>query len=408
MININNKRWDKVRGSDILKVLEGSDDESFFYEFKSDDEEPSKLIKEISALANTYGGYIFLGINDDKSIGGCKKWTEQRIHATIHDSLTPTPNFDVRKFTLEGKRIFIIKVEEGTLPPYITSKGAIYERVSSGSFPIKDSARLTQLYNKRTDQENRVKIKIELGEIDTSVALPKNLCGYIDIGFSVTCSDSTYLQKYFYKIDLSSALPDIMGTNAFSVSRVGDAYMFTVGCMTPGDGSNTDYLFAAGLHDYLIVYPDCSATCRILLVSDTNGNNVDISALSIFTDTFKSIFRLLCGDDFHRIFVHAQRYETLKVIKQFVPVYRTKRHFRNIVNDPYHGVLESHRTKYGNNLIIQSNRVPYHGYTLIDRRWFDKCKLHYDIDTLLTELFDSSYIHLGYIDPIKTTETEQT
>ena len=118
MININNKRWDKITARDIQKVLSGTDDESFFFEFKSDDEEPNKLVKEISALANTYGGYIFLGVNNDKSIGGCEKWTEQRIHTTIHDSLTPTPNFDVRRFKIEGKTVFVIKVEEGTLPPY--------------------------------------------------------------------------------------------------------------------------------------------------------------------------------------------------------------------------------------------------------------------------------------------------
>lgn len=56
MININNKRWDKITAHDIQKVLSGTDDESFFFEFKSDDEEPNKLVKEISALANTYGG----------------------------------------------------------------------------------------------------------------------------------------------------------------------------------------------------------------------------------------------------------------------------------------------------------------------------------------------------------------
>ena len=54
MININNKRWDKITARDIQKVLSGTDDESFFFEFKSDDEEPNKLVKEISALANTY------------------------------------------------------------------------------------------------------------------------------------------------------------------------------------------------------------------------------------------------------------------------------------------------------------------------------------------------------------------
>ena len=191
------RNLDRLTARDIQIALSGNDDESFFFEFKSDDEDPSKLVKEISALANTYGGYIFLGVNDDKSVGGCKKWTEQRIHTTIHDSLSPTPNFDVRRFKIEGKTVFVIKVEEGTLPPYITGKGAIYERLSSGSFPIKDSAKLTQLYNKRADQEARVKSKIEFGDgdIDVNIAHTNNLCGYIDIGFSVTCSEDTYLQK---------------------------------------------------------------------------------------------------------------------------------------------------------------------------------------------------------------------
>lgn len=370
-ININNKRWDKITARDIQKVLSGTDDESFFFEFKSDDEEPNKLVKEISALANTYGGYIFLGVNNDKSIGGCEKWTEQRIHTAIHDSLTPTPNFDVRRFKIEGKTVFVIKVEEGTLPPYITGKGAIYERLSSGSFPIKDSAKLTQLYNKRADQEARVKSKIEFGDINVNLANTNNLCGYIDIGFSVTCSEETYLQKNYQKLDFLSSVAEKVGNNAFSVSLVGSALMFTIGEIANSERSKPAPLFAAGLHDYLVVYGDCSASCRVLLFANENGNQVDISVAPIVTEAFKSIYKLLCGDDFYKIFVHAQKYESLKVVKQFVPVYELSRHFGEIENNPFKNVLKDHRAKYGENLIIQSNRVPLFGYELIDKQWFD-------------------------------------
>ena len=51
MININNKPWEKLRLLDIEKFLSSSTSENFFYEFKSDNEDPSKLIKEISAFA---------------------------------------------------------------------------------------------------------------------------------------------------------------------------------------------------------------------------------------------------------------------------------------------------------------------------------------------------------------------
>ena len=404
MININNRRWDKVTSRDIQKVLSMSEDETFFYEFKSDDEEPGKLVKEISALANTYGGYILLGVNNDKSIGGCKKWTEQRIHTTIHDSLTPTPIFDVRRFRIKGKTVYVIKVEEGPLPPYITGKGAIYERLSSGSFPIKDSSRLTQLYNKRIDQDARIKAKIELSAIDSSSIYPKNLCGYLDVGFSVTCSESTLLQKKFYDIDLSSVAKELVGNNSFSIARVGNAYMFTIGQIAQNDESNSEQLLSAGLHDYLIVYEDCSACYRILLFSDGIGNSVDISVVPIVTDFFQKMYRLLCGEDLSKIFIHAQKYESLRVLKQFVPIYDIKRHFQDASRNLFQDILRNHREKYGENLIVQSNRVPIRGYDLIDRQWFNKYRIKYNQNSLIDELFNSSYIHLGYIDPFAKKE----
>lgn len=117
MININNKSWDKVRSSDIKKLLSDEFEENCFFELKADDVQPEKLASEISAFANTYGGYILLGVNDDKTIGGCQKWTEQRIQGTFHDNITPTPMFDVRKIKIDDKRIYVIKIEEGTMPP---------------------------------------------------------------------------------------------------------------------------------------------------------------------------------------------------------------------------------------------------------------------------------------------------
>lgn len=114
MININNKDWDELKSLDIRKFLERNGEENFFFEFKGDNEEPSKLVKEICAFANTYGGYILLGIDDDKSISGCKKWTEQRIHATIHDSITPPPIFSVRSFNLSRKKIYPRCPQAGT------------------------------------------------------------------------------------------------------------------------------------------------------------------------------------------------------------------------------------------------------------------------------------------------------
>ena len=146
MVNINGKEWDKLNPSDIEKLIAEQDfEESFYFEFKDDRTTSKKIAKEVSAFANTFGGYIFIGITDDKNIEGCSEWNEQRIHATIYDSITPTPSFDVKKFTCSNKIVYVIKIEEGAEPPYITSSGQIFERVSSSSQPIKDSSKLSQI-----------------------------------------------------------------------------------------------------------------------------------------------------------------------------------------------------------------------------------------------------------------------
>lgn len=278
MVNINNKPWDKLRFRDIEKFLSESGDENFFFEFKSDDEEPKKLIKEISAFANTYGGYILLGVNDDKTIRGCKKWTEQRIHITIHDSITPIPNFDVKKFTSKGKHIFVIKIEEGATPPYITNRGDIYERVSSGSFPIKESIKLDQLYQKRKDELIRIKNIIELPSLEIDSNFPQNVFAYLDFGFFMASSDKSVLWKKYQTADLEKIAEYIRTINKnFSISRVGASYLFSVGEFMAKDQDGNSCPMNAGIHDFMEVFPDGSARGRILLNADPNSCQVDIS-----------------------------------------------------------------------------------------------------------------------------------
>ena len=113
MINIRGRQWNELTAVDIEKAIE-ENDESFFFEYKEDAVQPKKLIEEISAFANTYGGYIFVGVADDKKITGCSQWNEQRIHITIHESMSPVPSCDIKRFVLSGNKVvFVIKVDEG-------------------------------------------------------------------------------------------------------------------------------------------------------------------------------------------------------------------------------------------------------------------------------------------------------
>ena len=59
MVNINGKEWSALEPADIQAVIDEQDfDESFYFEFKDDKVAPKKLMEEVSAFANTFGGYI--------------------------------------------------------------------------------------------------------------------------------------------------------------------------------------------------------------------------------------------------------------------------------------------------------------------------------------------------------------
>ena len=400
MININNKPWEKLRFLDIEKLLSSLDEENFFFEFKSDNESPAKLAKEISAFSNTFGGYVLLGINDDKTISGCSQWTEQRVHTTIHDSITPTPNFDVKKLKKGNVTILIIKIEEGTMPPYITNKGQIYERVSSGSFPIKNSEKLTQLYNKRRDQLIRLKDKIEIEPIRIDSTCPNNLCGYIDLGFSTILSSIAEFQQNFYNYDFNQIVEILKDRgSSFSISRLGHSVLISIGDISASSNGNERTLLNSGIHNFVEIMCDGSVRLRTILTTGSEFSKVDISNIMYLRMIASEIYLKIFGDDFSKIFIYAQKYEKLTVIKQFVPYFNLNGEGEHI--NFLNNYLFVHKKKYGNNLMIENNRIPKSDYFIIDKRWFNRCGLKYNTNTLVSELFYSEYANLGFIDLMK-------
>lgn len=402
MIDINNKSWEKLRGTDIKRLLASTDDERFFIEFKSDDESTDKLMKEISAFANTYGGYILLGINDDKSIGGCRKWTEQRIHSTIHDTITPVPNFDVRRFRIEEKTVLVIKIEEGSMPPYITNKGQIYERISSGSFPIKDSSKLNQLYSKRRDQLVEVQNKIELPPIRLDSSCPNNLCGYIDLGFNVVSSTPTRFDDSFLSFDYTPVIDYLHSIRStFSISRVGASILITIGDCSVTNGNGASILMTSGLNNFIEILRDGSVRARIILAKNKDDDCTDITAIPYFFHVvFQQIYKLIMGDQFIKSFIYAQKYEKLTVIRQFTPNYAVAQNPKSSNAKRYKEHFSKQIQKYGGNKIVEGNRHPRNGFRTIDRRWFVDIESKYTVDNLFEALFSSVYSDLGYIEQL--------
>lgn len=107
------------------------------------------IIKEVIAFANTKGGIIYLGVNDDGTILGIAdtKLTIEKLSSMISDSIYPDITYMISFDTMkeQEKDIILIKVIRGTnVPYYIKSKGltdkGVYMRVGNTSRPANQMA----------------------------------------------------------------------------------------------------------------------------------------------------------------------------------------------------------------------------------------------------------------------------
>lgn len=158
--------WPHSQGSDegveifveeqdeIMSLI--SQGETSMIEFKEKvpetEAEKFKLRKEVSAFANTTGGDIFLGVDDNGKIVGAweEKSTRERLDTItniLKDGIDPIPNFDVLPVKVETTMsngvaeyvwIIRIRVDKGVSPPYgVKNKGKseYFIRRGATSFP---------------------------------------------------------------------------------------------------------------------------------------------------------------------------------------------------------------------------------------------------------------------------------
>lgn len=398
MININGKEWNQLAASDIQAVISGRDfDESFYFELKDDKVSNKKLMEEVSAFSNTFGGYIFLGVTDQKQIEGCTEWNEQRIHTTIHDSITPTPSFDVKRFTIEANVIYVIRIDEGSEPPYITSSGKIYERLSSGSFTIKDSSKLSQIYNKKERLLEQMERKITIAPVPQKT---NNIYGYIDVGFCLVTSDAQIALDTFNSADLKAIAQKFSeNSSGFSLSSIGNSIVFTPGGLSTPKGH-----LPANTNNFLEIMADGSARMRILLINnDQDDSSVNMMLPVTMLRMYKDVYTKVMGEMFPDKIAYAKKYESLTVQQQFQPILFYEDYVLEISpdleedNKKMLAALKEHRDVYGIKTVITDDRIPKTGLHTIDKRQIELWGEEYTAETIIDELFYSRFTAVGAI-----------
>ncbi|MDQ6962849.1 MAG: ATP-binding protein [Mariprofundaceae bacterium] len=171
-----------------LEVLR-SVSEGWYIEYKRQLPKQGKIAKSVTSFANTYGGWLFYGI--DEGVGssrtasdfcGIENAEEDEVHireALVYHS-NPEPYFETHiingpceEIGLPGGRaVLVVYIPQSNSLPHIHGSGRIFRRVSDASEPIveKDRARLDMMWEQKKDSHKRLKTFLE-ASLPVSVAV---------------------------------------------------------------------------------------------------------------------------------------------------------------------------------------------------------------------------------------------
>lgn len=112
-INVEFKSWKKAKEKELMKIL----------------------TKEAVGMANTKGGVIFVGVEDNGEITGCENYDTQNILESIYDRTIPKLFNDIEEIEVDGKIVLAIKVDKGNCV-YATSAGEVFKRLGKNTKPM--------------------------------------------------------------------------------------------------------------------------------------------------------------------------------------------------------------------------------------------------------------------------------
>ena len=163
-----------MKRKDFLDLIE--EGESLQIEFKRRFSTPEKIAREMIAFANTRGGYLLFGVDDDKQIVGVEseKSEAQLIKDSAVNYCEPPVEYEIDFLEVYGKEVVIVSIPESENKPhrlqdYLNeldlNKSVILVRVNDKS--IQASKEMVRIL--RSKSKNQRLIKYTIGSNEKSV-----------------------------------------------------------------------------------------------------------------------------------------------------------------------------------------------------------------------------------------------
>ncbi|WP_295487715.1 ATP-binding protein [uncultured Pseudomonas sp.] len=208
--------------------------EGWYIEYKQEISKADAIAKSISALANTYGGWLFYGIKEmskENSVAGEFLGIDnidvdgalQRIRQAVASMVSPDCRYEVKALygpcddlqLPDDKAIICVAVPQSIEAPHIHKKGLIYRRIADGSEPVAENDR--HIINKMLDRSEQ--IKSEYREwLEEDPELSKGESGHPHIRLMITTNPWRAPRTNFL-LSLDSAR-DALGANSDSFRTI--------------------------------------------------------------------------------------------------------------------------------------------------------------------------------------------
>jgi hypothetical protein len=168
-----NKRPEDVTFADIQSLVDTQQQEGYQLDYKVDlalplkGEDKKEFLRDVTSFANTYGGYLILGVEEEKGVptGNIPGLAiddfdrfKRDVETIIRDSIEPRLfAHTIREFRLEsGRYVVVIHIPRSWNPPHRGLSDQFYNRHSAGKGPL-SVEQLRRVFTQSADNLERIR-----------------------------------------------------------------------------------------------------------------------------------------------------------------------------------------------------------------------------------------------------------
>jgi len=134
--------------ADIHEILSRGENDQI--EFKAEvSSKQDEFLETIVAFANTRGGTVFVGVNDNgKAVGIYDQKFDELVHNLVRGRCEPFPDISIERKEFDGKTIYLVRVDEGEEKPYNLRDRGFFVRAGSTD-RLASRIEMDQIYSTR-------------------------------------------------------------------------------------------------------------------------------------------------------------------------------------------------------------------------------------------------------------------